>query len=200
MPSRPDSTPPVSKAGVFREQAIAAWRRRDEEPPALLNLSPRWMQWGFAGVLALAAAGLFAAANITIDTHVTGPAVVRRSDGDSLVVEALFPARAAGNISVGQSLAFRASPPNVGVVTLEIIFTTPLTGPSSDPVAEPPIAIGPRGETALIVVRAARFPGPRGTGSISFASGTGGTAQLMVGRESLLHHLQPRTFNSRSGP
>jgi hypothetical protein len=191
---------PASRGDIFREQAIDAWRRHEEESHILLDLSPRWMRWALVGVFALAATGLLIAANTTVASRVMGPAVVQTSaSGDSLIVEAFFPARAIDHIFVGQPLSFRPSGSSIGAVALEVSSVAPLASSDGPAVGHSASAPDPRAEASLPIVvyggaLVSRLPMKR-----SPAPGSGGTAQLVIGRESLLHLLRPRTSNQRSG-
>lgn len=203
MPTRP--TPAAnSREAIFREQALQAWRRQDEEARVLLNLSPRWIQWAIAGVFVMAAVGLVVAANTTIASRVTGPAVVRSStSGDSLIVEALVPARALGRIVPGQSLRFRSLDAGIPVITLDVLSIASIPA-LDDAVRDRSLAgFDGRGETTPpILVRSGGLVDRTRLGRdvTSLKPGRSGTAQVEIGRETLLHMLRPRTSNPKSRP
>jgi hypothetical protein len=159
------------------------------------------MRWALVGVFALAATGLLIAANTTVASRVMGAAVVQTStSGDSLIVEAFFPARVLDHISVGQPLSFRPSDSSTGAMTLEVLSVAPLASPRGSAVGRP--AADTHGETSppIVVYGGALVSRlPKGREPFSLAPGSSGTAQLMLGRESLLHLLRPRTPNQRSG-
>jgi hypothetical protein len=199
--SAPTTTSP--REAIFREQALQAWRRQDEDARILLNLSPRWIQWAIAGVFVMAGVGILIAANTTIASRVTGPAVIRSStSGDSLIVEALLPARALGRITPGQSLRFRSLDARIPAITLDVlsISSIPTLG---DAARERSLAgfDGPGETSAPILVRSGglidRSRPDRDAKSLR--PGGSGTAQVVIGRETLLHMLRPRTSNPKSG-
>lgn len=204
MPSRQEPKSPSSGADIFREQAIEAWKRQDAESRALLDLSPRWMRWALAGIFALAAAGLLVAANTTIASRVLGPAVVLPSTtGDSLIVEALLPAHTLNRISIGQKISFRSTDPNEGAITLRVLSATTLPTLSDGVVDRSTAAASAQGETnpSVLVLGGALVSTLRTRSEPASPSpGSRGTAQLVIGQESLLHLLRPRTPKPRTGP
>ncbi len=203
MPSQQTPKSPASRGDIFREQAIDAWRRQEEDSHVLLDLSPRWMRWALVGVFALAAAGLLIAANTTVASRVMGTAIVRAStSGDSLIVEAFFPARVLDHISVGQPLSFRPSDSSIDAITLEVLTVAPLASPGGPAAGHSTAAAGTHGEASppIVVYGGALVSRlPMGREPSWLAPGSGGTAQLVIGRESLLHLLRPRAPDQRSG-
>jgi hypothetical protein len=202
MPRLPHPTESSPREAIFREQALQAWRSQDEETRVLLNLSPRWIQWAIVGVFVFAATGLLVAANTTIASRVMGPAVIRSSaSGDSLIVEALLPARAIGHIARGQSLRFRSLDPRIPAITLDVLSV------ASIPVLDDAVrdrsltGLDGRGETSPpILVRSGLIDRSRlGRDASLLRPGVSGTAQVVMGRETLLHMLRPRTSRSKSG-
>jgi hypothetical protein len=203
MPKQPSPTENSPREIIFREQALQAWRRQDEEKRILLDLSPRWIQWAIVGVFVMAAVGFLIAANTTIASRVMGPAVVRASTGgDSLIVEALLPARALGRIAPGQSLRFRPLDARNPAITLEVLSIASIPA-LNDAVRDRSLpGFDGRGETsAPILVRSGGLIQDLkiARDAAWLRPGRSGTAQVVVGRETLLHMLRPRTSHPKSG-
>lgn len=188
MTPREDSETPVRKADIFREQALQAWRGQEAETRVLLDLSPPWMWWAFGGIFALAALGVFLAATTSIPKRMTSTASARLSSGgDTVLVDAVFALPQNASVHTGQTITFRPQDPGAHPIDLAILTIAPFRGDAVTRAAS--------AKTATRVLVHAATPSSHITGDASSFSGpvASGTAHIVVGTETLLHLLRPRT-------
>ena len=189
MTPREDSEPQVRKTDIFREQALQAWRGQEAETRVLLDLSPPWMWWALGGIFVLATLGVVLAATTSIPKRVTGTASARLSPGgDTVVVDAVFALPVNASIHTGQTMTFRPQDPGARPLDLAILTVAPFRGN-----AVTHAAASARATTRLLVHAVA--PSSRVGGDARSFTGpvAGGTAHVLVGTETLLHLLRPRT-------
>lgn len=179
--------PSVPKTELFREQALQAWRGQEAETRALTDLSPRWMRWAIAGVFLFAGIGVFLAASTSIPIRATSTASPRLSAaGDSVLVDAVFPLQGNASPRPGQTMSYRSRDPGSSPVDLAILDVVDYP--------EPGTSASPRTAQRRVLVRGA-LPVSRFAGNAQLITepGTSGTVQILLGEESLLHLLRPRT-------
>lgn len=191
MPPHEAPESPVRRLEIFREQALQAWRGQEAEAHVLLDLSPRWMPWALAGILILAAAGVLLAATTSIPRRATSTAAARlSSDGDSLFVDAIFSLNDDASIHAGQAMTFRPHDHGSSPFDLVIVNVVPYPAPTGA------AAHGgsPANSVRRVLVHGA-VPANRIQGDARSITGpaTGGTVQVAIGEETLLHLFQPRT-------
>ena len=189
MTPREDSEPPVRKTDIFREQALQAWRGQEAEARVPLDLSPSWMRWALAGIFVLAASGVFLASATSIPKRVTGTASARLSSGgDTVVVDAVFALPQGASIHTGQTMTFRpqdpvARPIDVAILTVDPYRGNAVTHAAVSAISSTRVLVHAATPTSHIQGDARSFTGPL----------TSGTAHVLVGTETLLHLLRPRT-------
>ena len=183
---KPDDAPGsgIPKTDIFREQALQAWRGQEFKPRVLLNLSPGWMRWALAGIFLLAGLGLLLAAKTTIPIRATSVASPRLSSGgDSVYVEGVFALQSDAPVRRGETITFRSREPGSGSVDLVVVTVAPY-GEGLAP------ARGPR---RFLVVGAVPMNRLQGETRLITTPGSSGTVHILLGHESLLHLLRPRT-------
>jgi len=190
---RPDSLEdPVRKPDVFREQALQAWRGQEVETRVLMDLSPPWMRWAIASILALAALGVLLAATTSIPKRATATSLARlNAGGDTVFVDAVFVLPEGSDIKPGQGMTFRPQIPGAHPLDLKIESVT------TYPKNTVPHAPGQSGTPELIQVHAATPTSNLGGEARPFIGlEASGSAHVLFGTETLLHLIQPR----RAGP
>jgi hypothetical protein len=189
MTPREDSEPQVRKTDIFREQALQAWRGQEAETRVLLDLSPPWMWWALGGIFVLATLGVFLAVTTSIPKRVTSSASARLSSGgDTVVVDAVFALPQNASIHTGQTMTFRPQDPGVRPLDLAILTVDPFRGN-----AVTHAAASAKTTTRVLVHAAAPSSRIRGDARSFTGPVASGTAHVLVGTETLLHLLRPRT-------
>ena len=186
---RDDSEPPVQKMHIFREQALQAWRGQEAERRVLLDLSPVWMQWALGGILVLAALGVLLAGTTSIPKGATSTASARlNAGGDTVFVDAVFVLPEKTTLHSGQTVSFRPQDPGGHPIDLAIVSVTPYRRDTATPAATsatPPlrVLVHAATPTSTAMGDARSFTGPAASG----------TAHVLIGTETLLHLLRPRS-------
>ena len=188
-PDAPESS--VRRSEIFREQALQAWRGQEAESHVLLDLSPKWMRWALAGILLLAAVGVCLAATTSIPRRATSTASARLSPGeDSVFVDAIFALHEDARIQAGQVMSFR--PQDSGSKPFELVILNVVSYPT--PAGADARGASPANVAGRVLVHGA-VPAIQIQGDARSITGpaTGGTVQVGIGEETLLHLLRPRT-------
>jgi hypothetical protein len=179
---------PVRKTEIFREQALQAWRGQEVEARVLLDLSPGWMRWALGGIFILAALGVLLAATTSIPNRETTTASAHlTSGGDTVLVDAVFALQADANIHPGQTMSFRPPDPGAHPIDLTILTVVPYQTKAAPE--------GSRSEPSRRVLVRGAIPASRLQEEAVSITGpaASGTAQVLIGEESLLRLLRPRT-------
>jgi|SRR5262252_8746605 len=195
-PSGSSSSPiPSHEDGeIFRREALDAWRRGLENSGAELELAPAWTRWAFPAVLLLATGIVLFAALSEAPIQITGPAVVRATSRDSLIVEAYLPVRDRHEIEPGMRSFFTTE-------GADPIPLTVLSAVARDESLEQPGAKRVGSTHSPVAVVLAGRPQRRRDGSTPADAalvGTSGTARVVLGKESLLRMLRLANVRGRA--
>ena len=183
--STPEPTP-SPRDPLFREEAVSDYlqaRTRGQ----LLRISPAWTSWAFAVVVAAAVTAAIFASTAHLDQWVRGTAVVLDRDGAREAV-AFLPAADRALLAAGQPLLIRLegeqTPLRLTVerVVQEIVGPSAVRGAFGD-AADLVSLVGPS-----VLLRAA-VPA---ADTASAPPGATGTAEVRVGRRTLLDALLPK--------
>lgn len=180
-----ETDPRAAAEPLFREEAVRDYLHGRTEG-RLLRISPSWVGWVVWVFLATAVVGAIFVTTVQVDQYVSGPAVVRAlpapTSGAREVV-ALLPASAYRLVTVAAPMRVRLDGADAGLDLHVDAILPEIMSPARARMLlgdDLPQAIS----TPATIVRAA-LPGD------AAVPGTPGTAEVRVGRHTLLRALLP---------
>lgn len=187
---------PPEADGLFREEAVREYLRGRTEG-RILRISPSWVRWVFWVFFVTAVGAAFFVSTVRVDQYVSGPAAVRRVPaedagatraGAPLEVVALLPASAHSLVTAG--LPIRVHLQGAGDPSLDLSIDAVIPEIASPARIRALLGEDVAGIVALsgraVIVRAS-LP----QSSALPVPGSSGTAEVRVGRRTLLRALLP---------